>query len=133
MVLSSQEMQTRLIQTTVYYKRFYSVWKKRSHKPLKEQLQESLSQVCILLIQLASRNIFYSVITGRYYFLYKFIVTQRFGVNARLMPSLKQVFWKKSAFYTRYFHNNITMLLVQKIQNKTLNVLSKIYLLIAFF
>ena len=52
------------------------------------------------------------VITGRYYFLYKFIVTQRFGTTAMLLSSLKQVFWKKSALYISYLHNNITMLLL---------------------
>ena len=33
-------------------------------------------------------------------FLYKFIVTQRFG-ETMLLYSLKQVFWKKSEFYIR--------------------------------
>ena len=51
-------------------------------------------------------------------FLYKFIITQRFVATAMLLRSLKQVFWKKSAFYVRYFDNNITMMLIPKVQNK---------------
>ena len=34
----------------------------------------------------------FHVITGRYYFSYKLIVTQKFGTNAVLLRSLKQVF-----------------------------------------
>ena len=54
----------------------------------------------------------FRVITGRHSFLYKLIVTQKFGVTAMLLRSLKQVFWKKSAFCIHYFHNKITMLLI---------------------
>ena len=56
--------------------------------------------------------------TGIHYFLYKFVVTQRFGETATLLCSLKQVFWKRSAFYIRHFHNNIRMLLMPKVRNK---------------
>ena len=41
-----------------------------------------------------------------------------FGVTAMLLRSLKQVVWKKSVFYIRYLRNNITMLLIPKVQNK---------------
>ena len=51
-------------------------------------------------------------------FLYKFAVTQRFGETVMFLCSLKQVFWKKSAFYIRYLHNEITMLLITKVRNK---------------
>ena len=54
----------------------------------------------------------FRVITRRHSFLYKLIITQKFGVTAMLLRSLKQVFWKKSVFYIHYFHNNITMLLI---------------------
>ena len=67
------------------------------------------------------------------YFLYKFIVTQRFGATAKLLRSLKQVFWKKSAFYICYLHDNIALLLIPKIQNKAVNILNKIDLLIEYF
>ena len=49
------------------------------------------------------------------------MVSQRFGATAMLLRSLRQVFRKKSAFYTRYLHNNITMLLlgpIAEVQNK---------------
>ena len=51
-------------------------------------------------------------------FLYKFLVTLRFGATALLLRSEKQVFWEKSAFYIHYLQNNITMLLIPKFQNK---------------
>ena len=40
----------------------------------------------------------FHVMIGKH-FLYKFIVTQRFGETAMFLCSLKLVFWKKSAFY----------------------------------
>ena len=43
----------------------------------------------------------------------------RFGTTAMLLRSLKQMFWKKSVFYICYLHNNITTLLIPKVQNKT--------------
>ena len=60
----------------------------------------------------------FHVINGRHYLLHNFIVTLRFGVTAMLLRSLKQVLWKKSAFYVRYLHNKIRMLLIPKDQNK---------------
>ena len=59
----------------------------------------------------------FHVIIGRHYFLYIFIVTQRFDTTAMLLRSLKQLFWKKSAIYIRYLNNNITMLLIPTVQN----------------
>ena len=52
------------------------------------------------------------------YFLQKFITTQRLDVTTVLLRSLKQVFWKKSAFYERYLRNNITIMLTLMVQNK---------------
>ena len=73
------------------------------------------------------------MITGRH-FSYQFIITERFGATAKLLRSLKQVLWRKSAFYVHYFHNNITVLLVPKVQNNAnfLNFLNKSDSLIAF-
>ena len=48
----------------------------------------------------------------------------------------RQVFRKRSAFYILYLHNNITILLILKVQNKAsyfINFLKKIYFFIAFF
>ena len=50
--------------------------------------------------------------------LHQVIVTQRLGATTMLLCSLKQVFWKTSAFYVRYLQNNITMMLIPKVQNK---------------
>ena len=56
--------------------------------------------------------------TSKTLFLNKFIVTQRFGALAMLLSFLRQVIWKKSAFYIRYLRNTITLLLLTKVQNK---------------
>ena len=122
MVFSSLEMQRRLVITKVYYKPFYSVWKRMPHKSLKvAAAKKSFSSVYIIMESLIhviidttgfEECLFFLVISGRHYFSYKLIVTQRFGTTTVLLRSLKQVFWNKSAFYICYFHNNIKMLLI---------------------
>ena len=108
-----------LIQTKVYCKLFYCLKKKTSHKPLKvATAKRSFSSVYIIHTTCFDECFLFHVIIGRHYFLYKFIVTKRFGTIAILLHSLRQVFWKKSAFYICYLHNNITMLLILKVQNK---------------
>ena len=72
----------------------------------------------------------FHVMIERRYFLYKFIFTQRFVETAMLLYSLKQVFWKKSAFYIYYLHNNITMLLTPRVHKQSSYFLN---LLIALF
>ena len=74
------------------------------------------------------------MITWRH-FSYQFIITERLGATAKLLRSLKPVLWKKSAFYVHYLHNNITVLLVPKVQNNAyfLNFLNKSDSLIAVF
>ena len=46
----------------------------------------------------------FHVIAGRHYF-YTNLSLSRYLVQPLLLRSLKQVFWKKSAFYIRYIHN----------------------------
>ena len=75
--------------------------------------------VCTIYTTWLDECFLFHVITERRYFLYKFIVTERFGTTTKLHHSLKQVFRKKSLFYTCYPYNNIRMLLIPKIQNKT--------------
>ena len=41
-----------------------------------------------------------------------------FGATAMLLRSLKQVFRIKSAFYIRYLHINMTIMLILKLQYK---------------
>ena len=119
MVISSREMHRRLIQTKVYYKLFQSVWKEASHKTLKVAAAEkSFPSVFIIDTTCFDECFLFYVITRNNIFLHKFIVTQRLGTTAMLQRSLKQVFWKKSAFDVRYLDNNITMMLIPRVQNK---------------
>ena len=109
LVFFSLEILRSLVQTKVYYKLCYSVWKETSHKPLKVA-KKSFQSVYIIDTTCFDECFLFYVTTGRHYFLYKFIVTQRFGKTAMLLCSLKQMLWKKSAFYICYLHNNIKML-----------------------
>ena len=98
---------------------FHSVWKEISHKLSKAAAAKSFfPSVYVNGTTCFGECFLFHVITGRHYFLYKFIVTQSFCATTMLLRSLKQVFWKKSACYLRYLHNNITMLLISKVQNK---------------
>ena len=54
-------MQSRLIPTKIYYKVFLLSEKKQPTNLQIKQLQKSLSPVCMLLVQLASMNISYSM------------------------------------------------------------------------
>ena len=102
-----------------------------SHKPWKVAVaKKSFPSVYIMDTTCFDECFLFRVITGRHSFLYKLIITQKFGVTAMLLRSLKQVFWKKSVFYIHYFHNNITMLLIPQC-SYFLHVLKKIYFLIA--
>ena len=113
LVFSSLEIKRRHIQTKVYYQLFYSVWKEASYKPWKVALaKKSFPSEYIMDTNCFDECFLFRVITGRNYFLYKLIVTHRFGVTVMLLRSLKQVFWKKSVFYVHYLHNNIAMLLI---------------------
>ena len=80
LVFSSLE---ELMQTKVYFKLFYSVWKETSQKPLKvAAATTSFSGVCIIVKTCFDECFLFHIITGRHYFLYKF-VTQRFGTAAK--------------------------------------------------
>ena len=119
-IFSYFEIQRRLIQTKANCKIFYSVWKETSQRPLKvAAAKKSFPSVCTIDTTCFDECFWFHVITGKKYFWYKFIVTQRFGTTAMLLRSLKQMFWKKSVFYICYLHNNITTLLIPKVQNKT--------------
>ena len=80
LVFSSLE---ELMQTKVYFKLFYSVWKETSQKPLKVAAATTFfSGVCIIVKTCFDECFLFHIITGRHYFLYKF-VTQRFGTAAK--------------------------------------------------
>ena len=55
------EMQTRLIQTKVYHTSSYFVWKETIHKPLQVPAAKILFSSFMLMVQLASMNVFYSM------------------------------------------------------------------------
>ena len=112
MVFSSLEMQRRFIKTKLYYKLLYSVWNETFHKPLKVAAAKKSFPGAYIIDTSCFECFLFHVITERHYFLNKSIVTQRFGTTAMLLRSLLQLFWKKSAFYIRNLHNNITMLLI---------------------
>ena len=120
-------MQRRLMQTKVCYKLFYSLSKEASHKPLKVAAAKK-SFPSVFIIDTTCYNIdttrwmfFIPCDYWKQYFSHKFNITQRLGATTMLLRSLKQVFWKKSAFYVRYLGSNITitMMLIAKVQNKT--------------
>ena len=114
-LLLPKKKSKRFIQTKAYYKRYYSIWKETSHKPLEVAIaKKSFPSACTFDTTSLNECFLLHVITGRHYFLYKFIVTQRIGTTVMLLRSLKQMFWKKSAFCICYLHNNITGLLIPK-------------------
>ena len=71
---SSWEMQRGLMHTKVYCKFFSNSQKEPSHKPFK--VAAAKKSICISLMQLASI---------RHYFLYKIIISHRFGATAMLL------------------------------------------------
>ena len=107
--------QKRFLQAKAYYTRYYSIWKETSHKPLEVAItKKSFPSVCTIDATCINECFLLHLITVRHHLLYKFIVTQRIGTTVMLLRSLKQMFWKKSAFCVCYLHNNITGLLIPK-------------------
>ena len=105
LVFFSLEMQRRLVQTKVHYKLWQFAWKETSHKLLKvAAAKKSFPSVYIIDITCFDECFLFHVVTGRRYFYTNY--TQRFGETATLLRSLKQVFWKKSAFYMCFLHYN---------------------------
>ena len=116
---SSLEMQRRLILTKAYYKLFYSVWKKTSHKLLKvAAAQNSFPTVYIIDTTGFDECFLFHVITGRHNFYTNLSLPRGLVQPPCCCVFLKQLFWKKSKYYIRYHHKNITMLLLPKVQNK---------------
>ena len=64
-----------------------------SQKPLRAAAAKTfLPSACIIDTTCFDECFLFHVITGWHFFLYKYIVTQRFGAIAMLLRSLKQVF-----------------------------------------
>ena len=108
-IFSSLEMQRTLIQIKAYCKLFYSVWKEASHKPLKVA---------------AAKN---SFLSDTFFVPWNDWKTLFFCTNLSLPRGLAQppcaAFFQTSVLkevrIIRHFHNNITILLIPKVQNKT--------------
>ena len=92
---------------------FLLFWKETSEKPLKVAAVKKSFQsgdatfVIIDATCFDKISLLHNWITGRHSFLYKPVVTQSFSATPMLLHSLKQVLWKKSAFYIRYLRNKI--------------------------
>ena len=64
-----------------------------SYKPSKAAAAKNFyPRVYVIGTTCFKERFLFHVITGRHYFLYKFIVTQSFFANAMLLRSLKKVF-----------------------------------------
>ena len=82
------EMQRRLEQTKQYYRLCYFVWKETSHKPIKVATAKmSFPSEYIIDTTYFNECFLFHLITGRHYFLHKFIVTHRFRETAMLLCS----------------------------------------------
>ena len=107
-----------------------------SHKPLKVATAKD-SFPNLYLINATRFNIFlFHAIIREHCVLYKFIPIQRFGKPPCYCALWNKCFKKKSVLFSRYLHNNILILLVQKGRDLSfhfLNFLNKFYLLIALF
>ena len=113
LVSSSLEMERRLIQTKVYYNHFYYMSEtKRVTNLWIYQLQKSLSQVCTSL-QLASTNALFYVITRRHCFIQVSRYLKVYTIPM-FLHSLKQVFWKKTAFYICYIRLITSLMLLMR-------------------
>ena len=111
LLLSRNVNKTHTDQSNQSDKLFYSVWNETSRKPLKlAAAKSSFPSVFAIDTTCFDECFLFLVITGRHYFLYKFIATQSVGTTAMLLRSLKQVFWKNSAVYIHYLHSNISLL-----------------------
>ena len=111
------------MQTKVYHKLFYSIWKK--HFPSVYIIDTTCFDECFL----------FHVITGRHYFLKKFMVTQ-----GLIQPSCCCVLWTSVLKEVRILyplspqkHYNAANTNVPKHSFYFLIVLNKIYLSITFF
>ena len=106
-VFFSVEIQRRLAQTKLYFQFFTLCLKRNISQTSKVAAAKNFfPSVYMLLVKLASMNVFIPCDDLKNYFLKKFIFTQSIFAIAMLLSSLKQLFWKKSVFCIRYLYNN---------------------------
>ena len=115
LVISSLEMQRRLIQTKLYYKLFYSI--ANFSQTFKVAAAKNVFPSAYVTGATALSDCFYSICYLEDIILYTNLSLPRGLLQAP--RSLKQVFRKKSVFYVRYLHNDSIMLLIPKIQIKS--------------
>ena len=90
----------------VYYIFLYSLWKETTHKFSNVAATVNLlSSVYVIATTCFNECFLFCVITGRYYFLWKFIVTLRVFPTSVFLRSLTEVFWKR--------YNNISTITTQ--------------------
>ena len=95
LVFFSLEIQRRLMQIEIYYSFFSSAWKETSLKPLQVAPAKILfPSVYVIGTTCFDEYFLIRLIIEWQYFIYRFIVTQRFFATTMLLRSLKQMFWK---------------------------------------
>ena len=125
-------MERRLIQTK-YATNFLTLSEKTVSQTFKSSSCKSLSQVCVLLYNLLRWMFFIPCDNWKALFFIQIYCYIEVWYNRHVDAFFKGSVLK-DVFYIRNPHNNITMLLIPKVQNKTSNyVLNNIYLSITFF
>ena len=124
MVFFSLEMQRRLVQTKVYYKLSYSVWKETSHKRLTNFFFKSSSCKKGFLgyvyhwYNLLRWILFVPCDNWKTLFFYTNLLLPIVLVNRYVAVSIETSVLKEVRILYRYLHNNIKMLLILKVHNK---------------
>ena len=125
-------MERRLIQTK-HAKNFLTLSEKTISQTFKSSSCKSLSQVCVPLYNLLRWMFFIPCDNWKTLFFIQIYCYIEVWYNRHVDAFFKGTVLKE-VFYIRNPHNNITMLLIPKVQNKTFNyVLNNIYLSITFF
>ena len=126
------EIQTRLMQNKAYYKRFYTVWKEMSYKPLNAaaakkyfssesytiditQLQKKVFLKWVYHWYNLLRWMLIQLITWRHRFFIQIYRKPKLRSNHHVPAFFEIMFWKKPAFYIRYLYNNIKTLLIPNV------------------
>ena len=132
MVVSALQKQGRLIQTKVHFKFCYSVWIKTTHKPSKAAAKSFFSSVFVMDATCFDEYFLFHVITGKHYFLQKFVATLR---------AYCCVIWNKcferSLYFTLYLYSSVLIPTFQVKLSYTKFILDKLssrtYFMITFF
>ena len=118
LIFFSLEMQRVLVQTKVCYELCYSLWKETCDKPLKvATAKKSFPNVYIIDTTYFNECFLFHVIAGRHNF-YTDLSLSRDLMNRHVAVFFETSALKEAALYTRYLHDDITMLLIPKVHNK---------------